>query len=116
MSKVADWTSKQVLGHQKWAPHLTVDEMRKILTHWETHHPELLVSTDGFKLGEAMKGDGTMVAAWGFEWLGMFVVNARISDCGRFHAAASDYQLSEADADRLAMLNAGKDLMAYWEI
>jgi hypothetical protein len=42
MEKVANWSDGKVLGFQKWAAHLTVEQIRKILEHWEKHHPELL--------------------------------------------------------------------------
>lgn len=69
-----------------------------------------------FKMGFALSTSGEMVAALGFEHDDMFIVNARISSCGRFHAVPSKYGVSEADATKLAALNAGRDLMAYWEI
>lgn len=118
MKKVADWTAEEVLGFQnrKWAPHLTVDQIRGILAHWEVKHPELLKDTHPFKKGEAINTVGVAVEAWGFDYDGMFIVNARISSCGRFHAAPSEYGLTNEQATLLAVLNDGRDLMAYWEI
>lgn len=42
MESVATWSDGKVLGFSKWAAHLTVTQIRGILTHWEQHHPELL--------------------------------------------------------------------------
>jgi hypothetical protein len=69
-----------------------------------------------FKLEEAMNTGGELVPAYGFTFKDMFIVNARISECGRFHAAPSAYGLTDVEADELARLNADRDLMAYWEI
>jgi hypothetical protein len=69
-----------------------------------------------FKLEEAMDTSGALVPAYGFTFNDMFIVNARVSECGRFHAAPSTYGLSDAEADELARLNAGRDLMAYWDL
>jgi hypothetical protein len=43
MEKVANWSNEKVLGFRKWAAHLSVAQIREILTHWEISHPELLV-------------------------------------------------------------------------
>lgn len=69
-----------------------------------------------FHLGSALNTAGESVPAFGFCHEGMFIANARISACGRFHAAPSEYGLTDEDAALLAVLNDGRDLMAYWEI
>jgi hypothetical protein len=69
-----------------------------------------------FKLEEAMDTSGALVPAYGFTFNDQFIVNARVSECGRFHADPKAYGLTNAEADELARLNAGRDLMAYWEI
>ena len=67
-----------------------------------------------FKSGEAMNTDGKLVPAFGFDHHGVFIVNPRASSCGRFREFPATYGLTEAEADRLDQLNAGRDLMAYW--
>jgi hypothetical protein len=74
------------------------------------------VTIDKFELSTAMNGEGEEVPAFGFSHNDMFIVNARVSECGRFHADPSVYGLTSAEADLLAQLNAGRDLMAYWDL
>jgi len=69
-----------------------------------------------FTLGSAVNVEGYQVPAWGFEHAGDFIVNARVSACGRFHADPQTYALSDSQATELARLNAGRDLLAYWDI
>lgn len=63
--------------------------------------------------GTATNTHGEPVDAWGFEHDGMFIVNARVSSCGRFAVSPSEYGLTEADADRLKALNSDRNLLAY---
>jgi len=68
-----------------------------------------------FIQGEALNVDGDLVPAWGLLHDGVFIVNARASACCRFHEFPELYGLTEAEADELARLNAGRNLMAYWD-
>lgn len=74
------------------------------------------MSATKFKLGKAVNVEGRSVRAHGFEHDGMFIVNARLSPCGRFYAAPSEFGLTEAEATELARLNADRALMAYWAL
>lgn len=69
-----------------------------------------------FKLEQAPDVDGTLVPAYGFDHAGDFIVNARVSSCGRFHAAPASYGLTEQEATELARLNADRNLLAYWDL
>jgi len=69
-----------------------------------------------FTFAQALNVHGELVPAWGFLHDDEFIVNARASVCGRFHAAPSEYGLSSAEADDLAALNASRNLLAYWDL
>ncbi len=69
-----------------------------------------------FIQGEALDVNGAMVLAWGFMLGDLFIVNPYASSCGRFHAAPSAYGLTDREARELADLNAGRDLLAYWDL
>lgn len=68
----------------------------------------------GITLGAAPNVDGIAVPAYGFEWQGMFIVNPRSSECGRFECSPRHYLRTEQEADTLRRMNAGRDLLAYW--
>jgi len=60
----------------------------------------------------ALDIDGNEVHAFGVSNNGMFITNARLSECTRFAQAPSYYKLSEKAADTLTRLNAGRNLIA----
>lgn len=62
---------------------------------------------------EATNSKGDLVPAYGFDNAGgdMFIVNAGLSECGRFRVKPSKYQLTQAAVDALAKLNAGRDVL-----
>ena len=64
-------------------------------------------------LGHAMNCDGEMVQAYGYEIGDTFVVNARISECGRFKCSPAAYGLTDMQADELEALNALRGLLAF---
>jgi hypothetical protein len=69
-----------------------------------------------FQLGEALNVFGDNVEAYGISVNGMFIVNPYATECGRFACAPSTYGLTDAQALHLARLNAGRDLLSYWDI
>ena len=66
-----------------------------------------------FKLGQSPTYDGTLVAAWGFDHNGDFIVNAFASPCGRFNVDPIDYGVATREAHALVDLNRERDLLAY---
>lgn len=62
---------------------------------------------------EAANSQGDLVPAYGFDNAGgdMFIVNATLSECGRFLVESSKYQLTQAAVDELAKLNASRDVL-----
>jgi hypothetical protein len=69
-----------------------------------------------FQLGEALDVAGRMVPAYGLMHDEQFIVNPYASDCGRFHCAPSEYGLTHLQAVELTALNAGRNLLAYWDL
>jgi len=62
-----------------------------------------------FELGDALNDEGNTVPAYGFSFEGMFIVDARLSECGQFAVEPAYYGLTEAQANELARLNARKE-------
>jgi hypothetical protein len=67
-----------------------------------------------FIQGSALDTSGVETAAIGFLHDGVFIVNARLSDCGRFNVdPLNAYGVTESQADELKELNIKRDLEAY---
>jgi len=63
--------------------------------------------------GTALDREGREVEAYGYEFEDDFIVNARVSMCGRFKVKPSTYGLTAAQADELQRLNTGRNLLAF---
>lgn len=59
----------------------------------------------GFELGEELGPDGYTVAAYGFDFMGHFITNPYISECGRFTVLPGYYHLTEEQAKELVAMN-----------
>lgn len=64
-----------------------------------------------FTLEEATNSTGDMVPAYGFDFNKFFIVNAKVSECGRFAVDPAYYGLTQAEVDELEALNKGRDLI-----
>jgi hypothetical protein len=64
-----------------------------------------------FELGQANNSEGDMVPAWGFDFNGMFIVNAKLEESGRFAVTPDHYGLTQEEADELERLNADRDVL-----